>query len=133
MTLSLSNLLIVALAGVCAWLASKWGFKKDTEAENRRREAGRIAATLTSMGFTELPEFFIDYSVGDRSGMAFKLSAVAKKLAGGEKAILAELEGAFTKLLDIKLNTPEGRIIVSSKLAEIEKQLAVSAEADPAV
>ena len=78
MTLTLSNLIIIALCGVVAWLAAKWLFKKDTEIENRRRAAGQLAAKLREMGFTELPEFFIDYSVGDYSGMAYKLKAVAE-------------------------------------------------------
>ena len=134
MVLSFSNLVIIALAGLCSWLAAKWLFKKDTEVENRRREAGQLAATLKEMGFQDLPEFFIDYAVGDYSGMAYKLGAVAKKLAGGEKAVLAELETVFTKLLAIKLNSPEGRVLVAARLAEVEKQFAAPAAlADPSV
>jgi hypothetical protein len=123
MTITLSQVVIVVLIGVCIWLATKWLFQKDTEIENRRREAGRLAASLSKLGFRELPEFFIDYSVGDYSGMAWKLGSVAQKLAGGEKAVLAELEDVFRKLLDINLNTPEGRMLVKSRLAEIENRL----------
>lgn len=135
MVLSLSNLVIVALAGLCAWLAVKWLFKKDTEVENRRREAAHLAGTLKGMGFQDLPEFFIDYSVGDYSGMAYKMSQVARKLAGGEKAVLAELESVFDKLLVIKLNTPEGRNLVSAKLSEVKKLMAPSVDSsvDPSV
>jgi hypothetical protein len=131
MVLSLSNIIIVALIGVCAWLAGKWLFKKDTEIEHRRRAAGRLAATLREMGFKELPEFFIDYSVGDYSGMAYKLSAIATKMMSGEKAILTELDDVFVKLLSIKLDSEEGRHLVKTKLAEVEKLLAPPVEVAP--
>jgi len=124
MAFTLSNLIIIALIGVCAWLAGKWLFKKDTEVENRRRAAGRLAAKLSEIGFKDLPEFFIDYSVGDYSGMAHTLAAIAQKMMSGEKAILAELDDVFLKLLSIKLNSGEGRHLVATKLAEIEKLLA---------
>lgn len=124
MVLSLSNIIIVVLIGVCGWLAGKWLFKKDTEIEHRRRAAGRLAAKLSEMGFKELPEFFINYSVGDYSGMAYKLTEIARTMVSGEKAVLAELDDVFTKLLAIKLATQEGRFQVGTKLAEIEKLLA---------
>lgn len=126
MVLSLSNIIIVALITVCAWLAGKWLFKKDTEVEHRRRAAGRLAATLREMGFKELPEFFIDYSVGDYSGMAYKLGSIAQKMMSGEKAILTELDDVFVKLLTIKLGSEEGRHLVKTKLAEVEKLLTPS-------
>ena len=124
MSLTLSHIVIVVLAGVAAWFAAKWLFKKDTEVEHRRRAAGRLAATLKEMGFKELPEFFIDYAVGDYSGMAHRLTQIAQKMMSGEKAVLAELEDVFGKLLAIKLGTEEGRHLVKVKLAEVEKLLA---------
>jgi len=124
MTLTLSNLIIIALCAVVAWLGAKWAFKKDTEIENRRRAAGQLAAKLREMGFTELPEFFIDYSVGDYSGMAYKLKAVAQKMMSGEKGVLAEIGDVFDKLLKIKLATVEGRMLVKSELEAMEKMLA---------
>lgn len=133
MILTLSNIIIVVLIGICVWLAAKWLFKKDTEIENRRRAAGQLAATLTGMGFKELPGFFLDYSVGDYSGMFYKLTEVGKKLMGGEKAVLAELEDVFVNLLDIKLNTPEGRAQVKAKLAATEAAMAPVQPAAPQV
>jgi hypothetical protein len=132
MTLTLSNLIIIALCGVVAWLGAKWAFKKDTEIENRRRAAGQLAAKLSEMGFTELPEFFIDYSVGDYSGMAFKLKQVAQKMMSGEKGVLAEIGDVFDKLLKIKLATQEGRMLVRSELEAYEKMLTPEPPAAPA-
>ena len=124
MVLTLSHIVIVALIGVSAWFGSKWLFKKDTEVENRRRAAAHLANKLTEMGFKELPVFFLNYAVGDYSGMAYKLSEVARTMMGGEKAVLAEMDDVFTKLLAIKLNTSDGRFAVKSKLEEVEKLLA---------
>ena len=124
MTLTLSNLIIIALCGVVAWLGAKWAFKKDTEIENRRRAAGQLAATLKGMGFVELPELFIDYSVGDYSGLGSKIKAVAQKMMSGEKAVLAEIGDVFDKLLKLKLMTVEGRVLVKSELEAMEKMLA---------
>jgi hypothetical protein len=124
MTLTLSNLIIIALLAVVAWLGAKWAFKKDTEIENRRRAAGQLAAKLKEMGFTELPELFIDYSVGDYSGLGSKIKAVAQKMMSGEKAVLAEISDVFDKLLKIRLATIEGRMMVKSELESMEKLLA---------
>lgn len=128
MSLTLSHVIILALSVLAAWLAAKWLFKKDTEVENRRRAAGRLAAKLTELGFKELPEFFIAYSIGDYSGMAHILTQIAQKMMSGEKAVLAELEDVFTKLLTIKLGSAEGRHLVRTKLQEIEKLLAPAKE-----
>ena len=56
----------------------KWLFTKDTEIENRRRGAAKLAAKLQAIGLRKLPEFLIDYSVGDYSGMANKIHAAVR-------------------------------------------------------
>jgi len=121
MLVSIYHLIIVALAGICAWLAGKWFFKKDTEVENRRRAAGHLAAELKALGFRELPEYFIDYSVGDYSSMLHKLAELARIFMAGEAAVLTELDDVFVKLLDIKLKTDDGRKFVRIKLEAAER------------
>ena len=123
MSLSLSSIVIIGLLGYGAYASAKWLFKKDTEVEARRRAACQIAASLKEMGFKELPEFYMDYAVGDYSGMAYKLKNLAVKMASGEKAILAELDDVFTKLLSVKLGSKDGLVLVKSKLEEAEKLL----------
>ena len=132
MTLTLSNLIIIALGCACLWLAAKWLFKKDTEIENRRRAAGQLAATLKGMGFVELPELFIDYSVGDYSGLGSKIKAIAQKMMSGEKAVLAEIGDVFDTLLKLKMMTTEGRMMVRSELEATEKMLTPEPLAAPA-
>ncbi len=129
--ITVTNLIIMALIAVACWFAGKLYFKKDTERENRRRAAGQLAGKLTELGFKDLPEFFIDYSIGDYSGMAYRLSGIAQKMMGGEKVVLAELDDVFIKLLTIKLDSPEGRHFVQTKLTEMEKLLAPPVPAPP--
>lgn len=121
MFLSVTHIVIIAVCCVCGYFAAQWLFKKDTEVEERRRAAGRLASSLREMGFRELPEFFIDYSVGDYSGMCYKLKQLSEKMFAGEKAVMAELDTVFDKLLEIKLNTPEGRSQVKAKFDEATK------------
>ena len=121
MTLTLSNLVIIALSGLCAWLAAKWLFKKDTEIENRRKASAELAASLKARGFVRLPVLFLNYAVGDYSGMAQQIIDMAKTLAGGEKSVMAECADVFKTLLDVNLRTPEGRELVRVNLAEADK------------
>jgi hypothetical protein len=99
----------------------KWLFNKDTEIENRRRAAAELAATLRGVGLELIPEFLIDYSVGDYSGMATKIANLGKTFLKGEKAVMAEFERVFENLLAAKVKTEEGRLYVKARLAEAEK------------
>lgn len=125
--LSLNTLVILALIALVGFLGAKWLFKKDTEIENRRRGAARLAAALQSYGLRRIPEFLIDYSVGDYSGMAEKIRALAEMALAGESAVVQELDTVFDRVLVAKLNTEAGRALVAAKLADAVKA------ADPAV
>lgn len=127
MMLSLNSLLIMALIATVGFLGSKWLFQKDTEKENRRRAAANLAATLKSYGLSKIPEFLIDYSVDDWSGMARKMMQLAELFMTGEEAVIAELDGAYEKVLNEKLKTEAGRAFVAAKLADAAKG------SDPAV
>jgi len=127
MMLSLNTLVILALIALVGFLGAKWLFKKDTEIENRRRGAARLAAALQSYGLRRIPEFLIDYSVGDYSGMAEKIRALAEMALAGESAVVQELDTVFDRVLVAKLNTEAGRALVAAKLADAVKA------ADPAV
>ena len=103
---------------VLAYLLVKKLFEKDTEIENRRRAAARLAAKLQEIGLRKLPEFLIDYSVGDYSGMANKIHMIAELVLSGEAPLLAEVDSVFRNVLDAKLKTDEGRAI--NRRAEFE-------------
>ncbi len=106
---------------VLAYLLVKKLFEKDTEVENRRRAAAKLAAKLQEIGLRKLPEFLIDYSVGDYSGMANKIHMIAELVLSGEAPLLAEVDSVFRNVLDAKLKTDEGRAFLAAKLAEATK------------
>lgn len=120
MSFSISTLVIVALCALCAFLAAKWLFRKDTESENRRRAAAQMAATLRGLGLKQIPTFLVDYSVGDYSGMAHSIGETARLFMSGEEAVLREFSEVFSNLLEARLKTEEGRLVIAAKLAEAQ-------------
>ena len=123
MIVTITQVVCVLLGCLAAYFGIRLIFRVDTEIENRRREAGHLAAKLREMGFKELPELLIDYSVGDYSGMTYKVSLVVKKMMNNDKEIIAELSDVFDKLLKIKLAMKEGRLLVRSELEAYERML----------
>ena len=122
MMLSLNTLVILGLIGVVGFLGSKWLFKKDTETEDRRRGAAKLAASLKAYGLVKIPDFLIDYSVGDYSGMAMKMKQLAEMFLAGEPAVVTELDAVYERVLAEKLKTEAGRALVASKLADAKKE-----------
>jgi hypothetical protein len=109
------------LAVGAAYAAGCWLFKKDTEMENRRRAAGKLAAKLQEFGLSKIPEFLIDYSVGDYSGMATKIHNLAELFLGGEAHVLAEFDDVYQNVLAAHLKTDAGRALLAAKLQDAVK------------
>jgi hypothetical protein len=121
MVLTPSSILILVLVPLVAFLAAKWLFQKDTEIENRRRGAAKLAAVLQTYGLKKTPEFLIDYSVGDYSGMAHKIAELARLFLDGEEHVVKEFQQVFDRVLEAKLQTDEGRAYIAAKLSETGK------------
>ena len=121
MMLSLNTLVILGLIGVVGFLGAKWLFKKDTVIEDRRRSAAKLAASLKAYGLVRVPDFLIDYSVGDYSGMAMKMKQLAEMFIAGEEAVVTEFDTVYERVLAEKLKTEAGRALVASKLADSKK------------
>ncbi len=121
MMLSLNTLLILGLIGIVGFLGAKWLFKKDTEIEDRRRGAAKLAASLTAYGLEKIPNFLIDYSVGDYSGMAMKMKQLAEMFVAGESVVFAEFDAVYERVLTEKLRTEAGRALVASKLVDAKR------------
>jgi len=121
MLISLNSIVIVALIAAVGFLGAKWLFKKDTEIEDRRRGAAKLAASLKVYGLARIPDFLIDYSVGDYSGMAMKMKTLAEMFLSGEEAVITELDGVYERVLSQKLMTEAGRALVASKLSDAKK------------
>ena len=88
------------------------------------RAAAKLAAKLQELGLRKTPEFLIDYSVGDYSGMANKIHTLAELFLDGDGPVLAEVDSVFRNVLDAKLKTEEGRAFIAAKLAEVTKAVA---------
>lgn len=121
MMLSVNMLVILVLIALVGFLGAKWLFKKDTEIENRRRGAARLAAVLKAYGLVRIPEFLIDYSVGDYSGMAEKIKSLAEVFLAGEESVVKEFDAVFDRVLIEKLKTEAGRALIAAKLSDATK------------
>lgn len=121
MFLTTSSILILVLIPLVGFLAAKWLFQKDTEVENRRRGAAKLAAVLQTYGLKKTPEFLIDYSVGDYSGMAHRISDLARLFLDGEEHVVKEFQQVFDRVLEAKLQSDEGRAYIAAKLSETAK------------
>jgi hypothetical protein len=109
------------LACGAAYAGGCWLFKKDTEMENRRRAAAKLAAKLQEFGLKKTPEFLIDYSVGDYSGMAKKIHDLAELFLSGEQHVLAEFDDVYQNVLASHLKTEAGRALLAAKLQDAVK------------
>jgi hypothetical protein len=76
---------------------------------------------LKSYGFRRIPEFLIDYSVGDYSGMAEKIKSLAEMFLAGEETVVKEFDTVFDRVLVEKLKTEAGRALIASKLSDAVK------------
>lgn len=121
MTVSLLQVLVLAAIVVLGYMAAKWLFQKDTEIENRRRGAAKLAASLKAYGLSKIPDFLIDYSVGDYSGMAEKMKQLAEMFLAGESAVISEFDAVFEKVLVQKLQSEAGRALIAAKLSDAAK------------
>lgn len=118
LSLTAANLGWYVAVPLVGYLVAKFLFNKDTEIENRRRAAANLAATLQAYGLKKTPEFLIDYSVGDYSGMAVKIAKLAELFASGEKHVVEELDAVYERVLAAKLATEEGRALIAAKLGD---------------
>ena len=114
---SISALLLVVVGG---YQGTKWLVKVGTKVENRRRAAANLAGVLRSYGLVKTPEFLVDYSVGDYSGMGDKLVRLAELFLSGEAEVVKEFEQVFERCLVAKLATEQGRAYITSKLTDSE-------------
>ncbi len=113
-------LLCIVIAG-SLYALGKWLFRKDTEIEDRRRAAAKLAGILSKFGLVRIPAFLIDYSVGDYSGLAQRLKNLVELFVEGEEAVVKEFNEVFERCLTVKLGTEEGRAYIRAKLAEQDK------------
>ena len=122
----LTIIAILALVVIAGYYVGSWLFRKDTEIEERRRAAAKLAGVLASYGLSKVPEFLIDYSVGDYSGMGNKIKQITQLFLSGETAVVTEFERVFEACLNVKLNSEAGRAYIGAKLGEAMEKTEVS-------
>ncbi len=122
--------LIAVVSCIVFYYVGTFLFKKDTEIENRRRAAAKLAGILRSLGLSKTPEFLEDYAVGDYSGMAEKIKELVKLFLSGQDAVVAEYSKVFDAVLAAKLSTEAGRAFIAAKLEEATKPNDVAAVQD---
>lgn len=109
-----------ALAFLCVFMAcvgaACWLFKKDTEKENRRKAAMKMAGMFRSKGLKYVPELLEDYAVGDYSGMAKIIDHAAHALADP-----ADAERIFDQMVDNVIAARKAGTTVDAALAAAKK------------
>jgi len=117
----LEIVLVCVVMLIAGFFGVRWLFKKDEEIEDRRRGAAKLAGVLSKLGLKRIPEFLIDYSVGDYSGMTEKFAELARLFLDGEGAVVAEFAAVFDSVLEAKLKTEAGRALIAARLADATK------------
>ena len=95
----LVGIVILLIAGI----VGRFLYKKDTEKEDQRRAANRLAGFLRAGGLQYIPEFLEDYGVGDYSGMAKIIKKAAALLDHEDVA-----KALFTKTVERVLAAKAG-------------------------
>lgn len=93
-------------------LLAGWLYKKDTEVEDRRRSAIKLAAAMRNKGLTRVADFYENYAVGDYSGMLKGLKDAAVLLSH-DASLQGEFAVVFDKLLAEKLADPAAAATVA--------------------
>jgi len=124
--MSLLNVVLLCVAAAAgSFYVARYLFRADERVEDRRRAAAQLAGILRKYGLEKTPVFLESYAVGDYSQMGQDIVDLVKLFLAGEKAVVAELEQVFNRVLTVKLQTEEGRAYVASLLGEaIEKATA---------
>lgn len=128
-----SPILVYAAIAAVGLLGAKVVLKKDTQKEERRRAANRMAGTLRSYGFKKIPQFFEDYGVGDYSGMAHSIGNLARTALEGEDAVVKELQEVFKNVLAKQVETEEGRAYIEAVVSNAKSNPVAAAVIKPLV
>lgn len=117
MFVSINYLLSLIVVVLFCGIVGTWLFRKDTEVENRRRAAAQLAGVLSRYGLKRIPEFLLNYSVGDYSGMAKNIKDWVKLFVdGGEAEVIKEFDEVFSRVFEVKLMNPESRAYIQARL-----------------
>jgi hypothetical protein len=126
--MDLQQVLIFGAASVAAFLAGRLVIKGDTRVENRRRDAGRLAAWAEANQLPILSSGLLAYSVGDISGAIYAIRQ-AIDVIGDPEASKAVLDRFLKAQLERRLANTDDKAAI---LDFVQKRLGVTITAVPA-
>jgi hypothetical protein len=122
-----SQVAIFAAASVAAFFAGKLAIKGDTRVEERRRQAGRLAAWCEANSLPIISSGLLAYSVGDYSGALYAIRSAAEVIGDTDQS-KAVLDKFLQVQLDKRLQNTDDR---KALLEFVEKRLGVKLTATP--
>jgi hypothetical protein len=96
-------------------------FKGKKKVSGLRKATQSLAIALREHGLKRLPEALEAVTIGELDDLVTCIQDAATVVRSGNAAIVEELEGTFSRMLGVKLNSPEGRAMLKARLAEAER------------
>lgn len=128
-----TTILLALGVGAVTYLGGRLFNRADTRVEERRRNAATAATWLSEEGFEHLPNFLVDYSVGDYGGALTRLRQWVNEIRSDETR-KALLDGVFSKQLAIRLRDDKRRTEILTAVDQLRREeQAKQAEAEAAV
>jgi hypothetical protein len=116
-------IVLLVLVGIAMFAIGHWLFTKDTQIENKRTKALKVATELRSEGLDFVPEMLETYAVGDYSGIIDKATQWLNHLEDDERraAFLAKFR---RRQLELNMQRPAARAEI---MEAVEKYKALEA------
>src|SRR5882672_4862366 len=120
--MGIETIALIVTAPLLAFFVAQWCCQRNTAKEARKAQAVAGAAELKAWGLTWAPLLLADYAISDLAAGVNHLHQMLDLFCGkdGNLHIMAELDGTFKKVLDIKLSTQEGRDFVAAAMAAVK-------------
>lgn len=107
---------LLVCAPALAYFAVKLFLTENHKLAEKRKNAGKLAATLTAYGLSLIPDFLQCYASNDIEGMFADIEKTAQMFATSPAAVIEELDGVFHNVLNVKLQSTAGRAEIQAAL-----------------
>jgi len=118
--LSVSQVVIVILAGVATVLVAREFLRKDTAFEQKQRAMIKLSALLQKLGFKKLAEIAECVAIKDWSGVYAKAKVLVEQMEDPKQGALI-LEENFFEQLPVRLANVENRLRIYKVVDEYKK------------
>lgn len=118
-TFTSASLPIIAIAAAAIFIGVKYYFKRDEPADDRRRQAIKLAGECKAFGLDFLAPVLEDFAVGDYASLLHRLRALADDVRDdGQKHAL--FDRVFETQLARRMKTPESRQQIVSAMSRLD-------------